>query len=337
MTVLTGEVVTSPARPYRPEEDPAAALAHKFADTRRSAESKRAYRRDCLHWVAWCRQRGIDPLGDVRHTDVLDWLNDLRERYAPGSQARMLAALGRWYWWLLRERTPGVVRNPAHELEPQERPVVDRDHSTTAVLSKDERRALMAAADARAAREPQWLPSLRAPVITWVLWAGGCRVGELLGADVEDMGWDRGNPNLLVHGKGGKDRTIPLPPPLYGRIQAYLALRDDCRPDLLPTLAGQVRPRRPLLVTQRGKRVVRNEVWRLLRSLAGEAGLHHVVAKLSPHSLRHGMATEALSDGVPLEDVQDALGHADPRTTRRYDRRAQDPDRHPTWRLLSNP
>lgn len=337
MTVLSGEVVTSPTRPYRGGEDLAASLAMKFASTRRSAESRRAYERDVLHWVTWCRARNLDPLGRVRHTDVLDWLSDLRTHYAPASQARMLAALGSWYRWLLREEVPGVVRNPAGELEARERPVVDRDHSTTVVLSADERRALMAAADARAAREPSWLPSVRAPVIVWTLWAGGCRVGELLRADVEDIGWDRGTPNLLLHGKGGKQRTIPLPPGLYGRIQAYLELRDDCRPDHLPALPGQVRPRRPLLVTQRGRRVARTEVARLLRSLAREAGLHPAAQKLSPHSLRHTMATESLADGVPLEDVQDALGHADPRTTRRYIRRQQDPDRHPTWRLLSKP
>ncbi|WP_018807328.1 tyrosine-type recombinase/integrase [Salinispora arenicola] len=337
MTVLTAEVVTSPAGPYHTEQDPAVALAEKFATSRRSAETGRAYQRDVRHWVTWCRARGLDPLGPIRHTDVLDWQSDLRDRYAEASMARMVAAVASWYRWLLRERVPGVTRNPAAELERQERPVVNRDHSTTAVLSTDERRALMAAADALAAREPNWLPSVRAPVITWVLWAGGVRVGELLGADVEDIGWDRGTPNLLVRGKGRKQRTIPLPPALYGRIQTYLALREDIRPDLLPAVDGQAAARRPLLVTRYGTRVARNEVWRLLRRLAGYAELHHVAHTLSPHSLRHTMATEALRDGVPLQDVQDALGHADPRTTRRYDRRAQDPDRHPTWRLLSKP
>jgi integrase len=51
--------------------------------------------------------------------------------------------------------------------------------------------------------------------------------------------------------------------------------------------------------------------------------------RLSPHSLRHAFATGARESGVPLEDVQDAMGHADPRTTRRYDRDRHNRDRDP--------
>jgi integrase/recombinase XerD len=57
--------------------------------------------------------------------------------------------------------------------------------------------------------------------------------------------------------------------------------------------------------------------------------------RLSPHSLRHSFATELLSAGVPLQDVQDAMGHADPRTTRRYDRFRHNLDRHPTYKMAS--
>ena len=52
-----------------------------------------------------------------------------------------------------------------------------------------------------------------------------------------------------------------------------------------------------------------------------------------PHTFRHAFATEALSRGVPLQDVQDALGHADPRTTRRYDRGRHNLDRSPAYKL----
>jgi integrase len=56
---------------------------------------------------------------------------------------------------------------------------------------------------------------------------------------------------------------------------------------------------------------------------------------LSPHSLRHSFATELLASGTPLQDVQDAMGHADPRTTRRYDRSRHNLDRHPTYQLAA--
>ncbi|MEO3747314.1 site-specific integrase [Plantactinospora sp. B5E13] len=67
-------------------------------------------------------------------------------------------------------------------------------------------------------------------------------------------------------------------------------------------------------------------VW--LRNLARAAGVPSA-DRLSPHSLRHAFATSARAEGVPLEDVQDAMGHADPRTTRRYDRDRYNLDRDP--------
>lgn len=69
-----------------------------------------------------------------------------------------------------------------------------------------------------------------------------------------------------------------------------------------------------------------------LKRLAKSAGI--ASAKfIKPHSLRHGFATESLALGVPLQDVQDALGHADPRTTRRYDRSRHNLDRSPAYAL----
>lgn len=302
----------------------AEALATKFADSRKSDHTKKAYRLDLGVWLGWCRAAGLDPLGDVRHADVLDWLRWLDGRDgAEATKARRLAAVGSWYRYLLRERV--VPRNPC-DLDAAERPQVKRDQSPTAVLSGEEREALLAQADK---------DGPRSAAIVWLLWAGGLRVGELLAATVEDIGWDRGTPYLLVHGKGRKERTVPLPPALFSRIDTYLQGRPDAQPEQLPTTAGHAGAPRPLLATRNGNRLAPNEVWRLLRRLAGQAGLEHLVPRLSAHSLRHTFATDALEDKVALADVQDALGHADPRTTRGYDRRKQDPDRHPTWRLLS--
>ena len=92
----------------------------------------------------------------------------------------------------------------------------------------------------------------------------------------------------------------------------------------VPELTG------PLLVTATGVRLDRHSVFRLVRRLAQAAGIP-AWAKLSPHSLRHAFATTARSEGVPLEDVQDAMGHADPRTTRRYDRDRHNLDRDPAY------
>jgi integrase len=75
-------------------------------------------------------------------------------------------------------------------------------------------------------------------------------------------------------------------------------------------------------------------VFRLVRRLAQQAGIE-AADRLSPHSLRHAFATTARAEGVPLEDVQDAMGHADPRTTRRYDRDRHNLDRDPAYTIAA--
>jgi site-specific recombinase XerD len=73
--------------------------------------------------------------------------------------------------------------------------------------------------------------------------------------------------------------------------------------------------------------------WGLVRRLARDAGIDP--SKLNPHSLRHSFVTAALDAGVPLRDVQDAAGHADPRTTRRYDRARHNLDRAATYAVTA--
>ena len=74
-------------------------------------------------------------------------------------------------------------------------------------------------------------------------------------------------------------------------------------------------------------------MFRLVRRLARSAPASRPGRQLSPHSLRHAFATTARAEGVPLEDVQDAMGHADPRTTRRYDRDRHNLDRDPAYAI----
>ena len=87
-------------------------------------------------------------------------------------------------------------------------------------------------------------------------------------------------------------------------------------------------------MTATGGRVDRHAVFRLVRRLAQVAGIE-AAERLSPHSLRHAFATAARAEGVALEDVQDAMGHADPRTTRRYDRDRHNLDRDPAYTIAA--
>ena len=91
----------------------------------------------------------------------------------------------------------------------------------------------------------------------------------------------------------------------------------------------------PLFLNRAGSgRLAYTTSYALIRRLAVRAGIP-AADHLSPHSLRHSFATELLDSGVPLQNVQDAMGHADPRTTRRYDRSRQNLDRHPTYQMAT--
>jgi integrase/recombinase XerD len=120
---------------------------------------------------------------------------------------------------------------------------------------------------------------------------------------------------LRIVRKGGKAATEPLAPPTVRALDAYLLAADH-------PAAG------PLFLDRIGTtRLAYNTAYRLIQRLAKRAGIP-AAPSITPHSLRHTFVTEALAAGVPLQDVEDAAGHADPRTTRRYDRSRHNLDRH---------
>src|SRR5205085_2054830 len=88
----------------------------------------------------------------------------------------------------------------------------------------------------------------------------------------------------------------------------------------------------PIFATRTGRPMDRQAAWKVVRRLALAAG---IAGAISPHSCRHGFVTAALDAGVSLRDVQDAAGHADPRTTRRYDRSRHNLDRAATYAVAA--
>jgi integrase/recombinase XerD len=129
----------------------------------------------------------------------------------------------------------------------------------------------------------------------------GLRVSEATGASIEALGTERGHRTLTITRKGGKMVTIPLAPRTARAIDLAIGERCDG----------------PLFLAPDGRRLDRHGAARIVRRVAGRAGISKPVG---PHTLRHAFITPALAAGVPLRDVQEAASHADPRTTIRYDR-----------------
>lgn len=268
-----------------------------------------AYRRDLEAWARWCANLGIHPLAAERHHVDL-WVRNLttepqsrtRRPASPATVARKLSALSGFYDYGVHDAEV-LTHSPVASVR---RPKVS-DESQAIGLTADELRRLLTAAASH---------SRRSAALVTLLTFCGLRISEALGADVRDYGHDHGHRVLKVTRKGGKTARVALAPPVIRALDEYLDGRSEG----------------PIFVSASGRRLGYQLAYEQLGRLCRAADLPTGV---TPHSLRHSYATESLRLGAALQDVQDALGHADPRTTRRYDRSRHNLDRSPNYLLAS--
>jgi integrase/recombinase XerD len=293
-------------------------LAEHWCASLTSAHTARAYREAVRGWLLWCDAvRRIDSLRagfvDAEAYDTHLKTDPSPRTARPISEATRrarLAALSSWYRRLTRLDL--VTQNPFTP-DAISWPGTDADYSPTVGLSGPEAAALLKAA--RADTGPQ---AKRTAALIGVLLTCGPRVAEVIAADTADLSYDAGHRILTVTGKGGKKRAAVIAPGIGRDLDAYLDGRTDG----------------PLFATAAGRRLDQAAVWRLIRRIARAAGVT-AWDRISPHSARHTAITLALDNGAALHDVQDMAGHADPRTTRRYDRRRGHLDRSPTYRIAA--
>ena len=272
----------------------------------------RAYLSDLRAWARWCERHGVHPFTARRH-HVDAWVAHLTQLPQPGtgrpaapaSVARRLSCLSGFYDYGLRE-VELLEHSPVANVR---RPHVSEDSPTIGLAAPELDRLLGAAEQ----------DSLRSAALISLLVYNGLRIAEALALDISSLTYQRGHRVLRIVRKGGRASTEPLAPVVLRPLLDYIAGRDTG----------------PLFLSQNGtSRLAYTTSYALVRRLARRAGIA-AAEQLSPHSLRHSFATELLSNGTPLQDVQDAMGHADPRTTRRYDRSRHNLDRHPTYQLAT--
>lgn len=290
---------------------PGTALAKTAAwlsgERRQSPRTQAGYIRDLSWWLTYAAARGIDPTDpDPSEADL--YAAALRDAgLADATRARRLSAASSWYAYLVRGGV--ATRNPFGD--GMERPKAPTD-STTRGMSMEEVEKTLAYAKTN--------ETARTYALLVLMVNTAARVSGATRTTVGSIGRDGGHATIDLPVKGGGTKRFVLPPVAVEAIDAYLAER------------GEVTKDAPLLATRTGKPIDQPYVFRLIRRVAEAAGVPHA-DKLSPHSIRHSMATYLLSTGKPLHVVQDFLGHADPRTTRRYDRAAGNLDRSPAYEL----
>ena len=298
------------------DADPVTLLALGWLAGMRAENTRTAYARDigitpqrrpsrAPAWLAWCQEQQVHPVTGVTTLHVTQYARQLQAAgLSPASTARKLTAVAGWYAWLARRGH--IAASPAAGI-PRPRP---RPRTTPApALTRGQALALVHAADA--APGPQ---RARAAALVAVLLFTGAQVSEIISADTGDLGTEQGHRVLRVTRANGRRQALMLPGTAASRIDAYLTGR--------PSLTGVP----PLFATRTGGRLFAADVWRTMRRLAARADLPADLAShLGPRMMRHTFAALYLDAGRPLRDLQDAMGHADPRTTQRYDQARRTP------------
>lgn len=259
-----------------------------------AANTVAAYQRDLMDLAGFLSERGA-TLAAARGEDVRAYVQGLAPRgLGPRTAARRLSALRQFYRFLvaegLRDDDPtAAIDSPA------------RGRPLPKTLEEPEVEALLAAA--RGQSDPA---GLRLMALVEILYATGLRVSELVGLPVSAIAGD--GDFLLVTGKGGKERMVPLGAPARAALAAWLPHRRAS--------GGRDADRWMFPSRGRSGHLTRQRFAQMLKQLALEAGLDPV--KVSPHVMRHAFASHLLAHGADLRSVQQLLGHADISTTEIY-------------------
>jgi len=262
-----------------------------------------AYGRDLMDVEGWLADRG-KGFDTATRGDIEGYLIHLdAQSMAKSTRARKLSAIKQLYRFAYEEGLRGD--NPALQIKGP-----GRDRALPKTLSMAEVDRLLEAAETHGRSAGD---RLRNTCLMQVLYATGMRVSELVSLPVSAA---RGDPQLLlIRGKGGKERMVPLSPPARTALAAWLAHRD--KTEEVARVETGAQPSR-FLFPSRGKsgHLTRVRFFTLIKEIAVAAGISP--ATVTPHTLRHAFATHLLENGADLRAIQTLLGHADIATTEIY-------------------
>lgn len=260
-----------------------------------------AYRNDLSQFAAFVRKQTAKSEGTQLGWEVVDrslllnYLVNLRERsYAPATMARKVAAVKSFFNFLVAEGM--LEKSPAAGIAG---PKVGK--SLPKAISVAEVERLLEQPDKRSTPEGK-----RDKAMLELLYATGMRVTELVSLNVRDVNLRAGF--VRCFGKGSKERIIPIHSKAIRAVKGYL---DDVRARLLGATGETA-----LFLNRRGQRLTRQGFWLILKGYAKKAGIE---TEITPHVLRHSIATHLLHSGkMNLRELQELLGHANISTTQVY-------------------
>lgn len=261
-----------------------------------------AYSRDLGFFSEWISAKALD-LETLSQQDVESYLVQCdAEGLSHATRARRLSAIRQLFRFAFEEKMR--TDNPAIRIRGP-----GKARRLPQTLSEEDVTRLLEAA-ASHGRSPD--ERVRNFCLMSLLYATGMRVSELVTLPLSSA---RGDPAmLLIRGKGGKERLVPLSPPARKALENWLLLRD--REDALRRFSGLAESPFLFPSSSKGGHLTRHRFYGLVKEICLAAGVSPV--HVTPHSLRHAFATHLLANGADLRVIQTLLGHADVATTEIY-------------------
>lgn len=250
--------------------------------------SLESYRRDLDRLQAWANKNG-KQISELTRADLRKWIASLsREGLAPASIARAVSATRGFFKFLMLDGH--IKTHPAEDLDTPQ-----RFSYLPKFLTEDEINRLLAAPDVSTEE------GIRDRAVLEIMYATGLRVSELVGLKQADVDLLAGL--VVCHGKGNKERRVPLGKSAIHWLQQYASVKK-----------GYGQQTAPNVFLHRGRPFTRQIAWSMIKRHAEKAGIKNV----SPHTLRHSFATHLLQHGADSRSVQALLGHSDISTTQIY-------------------
>ena len=274
-------------------------LDHLAVERGTARSTLESYTRDLRRYADHLARCGVSALGEVGVEHLSGFLAHLRQGgdgrspMADSSVARALVAARGLHRFAHAE---GVVEvDVARDVSPPSPP-----QRLPKALPVDDVLRLL---DGAGGEQPR---GLRDRALLELLYSTGARISEAIGLDLDDV--DATESTVLLDGKGGRQRLVPVGRPALAALDAYLVRAR-------PALAAKGRGSPAVFLNSRGGRLSRQSAWNALKDAAERAGLD---GSPSPHVLRHSFATHLLEGGADVRVVQELLGHASVTTTQVY-------------------
>ena len=253
-----------------------------------SINTLQSYARDLARLQAWS-EKNHKQIEKLERKDLREWIASMsREGQAPASVSRAVSAARGFFRFLMLDGH--IKRHPAEDIHTPQ-----NNSRLPHFLSEEEMEQLLFAPDIKTD------VGVRDRAMLEVLYAAGLRVSEMCSLKTGDIDIDTAL--LTCHGKGAKQRRVPIGKSAVHWLQRYLGIRKQ--------LGNEAKPE---LFLHRGRQMTRQTAWAIIKTYAAQAG----VPDISPHTLRHSFGTHLMQHGADSRSVQALLGHADISTTEIY-------------------